>query len=143
MIKTEDKLAINVEEIMTRQVYSVETRDLMSNVSKMMKNHHIRHVPVMKSGKLVGILSLTDLQRLTFSATYGDGEIEADKVLSDMFNAGMIMHHDPETIEHNHTVRQAAEKFLHRDFHALPVMKNNELVGIITTTDILRYLLQY
>ena len=125
---------------MTKLVHTVDVSDKMADVRKIMANNHIRHAPVMKEGDLVGILSLTDVQRMTFSSTYGDIEEGADDAISDMFNAEMIMHKNPETLEFNSTVQDAANKFVERDFHALPVVKEQELVGIITTTDILKFI---
>lgn len=142
MIQVENKLDVLVEEIMTKQVHTVDVSDQMMHVRKMMANKHIRHAPVLKKGNLVGILSLTDVQRMTFSSTFGEDEAEVDEVISDMFNAEMIMHKDPETVEYNSTIREAAQKFSERSFHALPVVQDGVLVGIITTTDILKYIVK-
>ena len=140
MIKTEDKLDVVIEEVMTKQVHTVDVKDRMIDVRKMMAHNHIRHAPVMRDGKMVGILSLTDVQRMTFSNTFGDDETGVDDAISDMFNAEMIMHKDPECLEFNKTVREAAEKFVNREFHALPITKDGDLVGIVTTTDVLRFI---
>lgn len=142
MINTEDKLEMPVEDVMTKQVHTVDVNDKMMEVRKMMSNNHIRHAPVMRGEKLVGILSLTDVQRMTFSNTYGEAEADADDAISDMFSAEMIMHKDPETLDFNHTIKDAAKKFIDRDFHALPVIKDNHLVGIVTTTDILKFIIR-
>lgn len=141
MIKTEDKLDVSIEEIMTKQVHTVDVNDKMIDVRKMMAHNHIRHAPVLKDGKLVGILSLTDVQRMTFSNTFGDDEEGVDDAISDMFSAEMIMHKHPETLFNTNTVREAAQKFVDREFHALPIVNGNEdLVGIVTTTDVLRFI---
>ncbi len=142
MINTEEKLNVPVEDIMTKQVHTVDVSDRMVDVRKVMAHNHIRHAPVLKDGKLVGILSLTDVQRMTFSNTYGDVEEGIDDAISDMFNAEMIMHKDPETLDYASSVRDAANKFVERDFHALPVVKDGDLVGIVTTTDVLKYVTQ-
>jgi len=140
MVNTEEKLNVSVEDIMTKQVHTVNVSDRMVDVRNMMANNHIRHTPVMKEGKLVGILSLTDVQRMTFSTTYGDIEEGIDDAISDMFNAEMIMHSHPETLDYNCSIRDAALKFVDKSYHALPVIRDAEMVGIITTTDILRYI---
>lgn len=142
MIKTENILDLPVEEIMTKQVHTVNAADSMLEVRKKMSNHHIRHAPVMKDGKLIGIISLTDVQRMTFASTYGEEEAGADDVISDMFNAEVVMHKDPFTVDVSTSVKKASEIFVNRDFHALPVVQEGELAGIITTTDILKSLLQ-
>ena len=114
----------------------------MMEVRKVMSNNNIRHAPVLKDGKLVGILSLTDVQRMSFNSTYGEDEMGVDDAISDMFNAEMVMHKNPETLPVASTIKQATERFVSRDFHALPIVDGDELVGIVTTTDIMKYLLK-
>lgn len=141
MIKTEEILNIPVEEIMTKQVHTVDANDKMVDVRKIMAHKHIRHAPVMKHKKLIGILSLTDVQRLTFSDTYGEDELDIDDSISDLFTAESIMHRDPQTLRAGDSLKDAAKIFVNKEFHALPVVNGEELVGIITTTDILRFII--
>lgn len=138
MIATENKLDLSVEEIMTKQVHTVDAGDKMQDVRKTMSNHKIRHAPVLKDDELIGIISLTDVQRMTFSATYGEDEAGIDDAVSDLFTAELVMHKNPVTLDINNTVRDAAKIFVVSDFHALPVVQENKLVGIVTTTDILK-----
>jgi CBS domain-containing protein len=49
---------------------------------------------------------------------------------------------DPVSIQANQTVKEAAEMVAENEFHALPVLEGNNLVGIISTTDIIRYLIE-
>lgn len=142
MINTENKLDLSVEEIMTKQVHTVDASDKMADVRKKMSNHHIRHAPVMKNGKMIGILSMTDVQRMTFSATYGEDEAEIDDTISDMFTAELIMHKNPVTLDFHQSIKEAAEIFIENEFHALPVLRDEKLVGIVTTTDILNYIVK-
>lgn len=142
MIKTENKLDLSVEEIMTKQVHTVDAGDKMADVRKTMSNHHIRHAPVLKKGKLVGILSMTDVQRMTFSATYGEDEAEIDDTISDMFTAELVMHRNPVTLNFQQSIKDAAEIFIENEFHALPVLQDDKLVGIVTTTDILSFIVK-
>ena len=94
----------------------------------------------MEKGKLVGIISLTDIQRMSFSGTYGEDELTVDDTISDLFTAGTIMHEHPETLNVVQSIREAARSFAEREFHAFPVMEGEKLAGIVTTTDILKYI---
>lgn len=140
MITTEEKLERPLEEIMTKQLHTVNVNMKMLDVRHKMANWHVRHVPVMDHKKLVGIISLTDIQRMNFSTTYGDDEMSIDDTVSDMFTAGMVMHAHPETVDKSSTIREAALKLSQREFHAFPVMDGDTLAGIITTTDILKFI---
>ena len=140
MITTEEKLDRPIVDIMTKQLHTVDVNMKMVDVRLMMAKWHIRHTPVMEKGKLVGILSLTDIQRMSFSNVYGEDEMSIDDTISDLFTAGTIMHKHPETLDINLTIRESAQKFAHREFHAFPVMEGDKLVGILTTTDILKFI---
>ena len=140
MITTEEKLDFPIREIMTRQLHTVNVDMKMVDVRHKMAKWHVRHVPVLQKGKLVGIISLTDIQRMSFSNTYGDDEMSIDDTISDMFTAGMVMHEHPETVDMAASIREAAVKLSQREFHAFPVMDGDKLAGIITTTDLLKYL---
>ena len=142
MITIENKLDQSVREIMTKEVLSVDVTERILEVQHLLLSKHIRHAPVMKDGELVGILSLTDLQRMSFSNTYGDDESSADDAISNLFTAGMVMHKDPVTVSPDSNITEIAKIFVEREFHALPVVENNVLVGIITTTDILKMLVK-
>lgn len=50
-----------VSEIMTREVIRVDRRDTIDQCLALMKHHHIRHLPIVEEGKVLGMLSLRDL----------------------------------------------------------------------------------
>ena len=142
MITIENKLDQPVRDIMTKEVLSVDVSERILEVQHLLISKHIRHAPVMREKSLVGILSLTDLQRMSFSNTYGEEESSADDAISNLFTAGMVMHKDPITVSPDSNIAEVAKIFVEREFHALPVVENEELVGIITTTDILKMLVK-
>ena len=128
--------------LMTRNVVTIEIREPLEKAQTLMQQHHIRHLPVTKKGKLVGILSLTDLMRLSFSDNFGDMESEADVAVFRMLGIRHVMKSNPEAIMPTHTVRDAAEILANREFHALPVVDGGTVVGMVTTTDLIRYFLE-
>lgn len=127
---------------MTQNVVTIEIHERLEKAQTLMQQHHIRHLPVLKKGKLVGILSLTDLMRLSFSDNFGEMEAEADVAIFKMLGIRHVMKSNPETISISQTVRDAAEILAHREFHALPVMDGDALAGMVTTTDLIRYFLK-
>lgn len=128
--------------IMTADVVTIELREPLEKAQTLMQQHHIRHLPVVKMGKLVGILSLTDLMRLSFSDNFGETESEADLAVFRMLGIRHVMKAHPETITPAHTIRDAAEILANREFHALPVVDGDKVVGMVTTTDLIRYFLK-
>lgn len=132
-----------VRNIMSTHVISVQLNDSLSEVSRLIKKHHIRHVPVQKEGKLVGIISRTDIDRLTFSALM-PGEGDADESVFEMLTIGHVMTSKPRVVNDETTIHEVATILSKEEFHALPVVAKKDvttLVGIVTTTDVIKYML--
>ena len=140
--KTKTMINEPIATVMTPNVVTIEIREPLEKAHTLMQQHHIRHLPVVKKGKLVGILSLTDLMRLSFSDNFGETESEADLAVFRMLGIRHVMKAHPETITPAHTIRQAAEILANREFHALPVVEGDAVVGMVTTTDLIRYFLK-
>ena len=92
-------------------------------------SNSIHHVPVVEGKKLVGIVSSYDLARLGKSFQEYDG-----------ISVKEVMTRKIARLEPNDKIGAAAEVFIEHLFHGLPIVnEQDELVGIITTHDILRY----
>ncbi len=133
---------LRVKDIMTKEVIRLKPNLTIRDAKELFAKYKIRHAPVVKQGKLAGIVSLTDIQRLSFNDTFGDSELDADEALIDMLTVWQIMKQSPVTANADDPVKRAAEILTHSEFHALPVVDNEKLVGIVTTTDIIRALLK-
>lgn len=126
---------------MTRSVYTVNLKDDLHQVIELINHHKIRHVPVVDAGEIVGMISKTDVNRLTFSSLF-DGQDDADEAVLQMLTIEQVMTHKPRTIAAGMTIREVAEVFAEEEFHALPVVDEHKaLIGIVTTTDLINYLL--
>ena len=133
----------DVSRIMTSHVFSVNIDDSLKEVRSLLNKHKIRHVPVGKDKSLVGIISRTDMNRLTFSGMYDDQE-DADDAVFEMLSISQVMTHKPKVVKQSDAIKKVAEVFASSEFHALPVVADDnktELVGIITTTDVIKYML--
>lgn len=134
------KQRVPVSEIMTKNLITVNINDSLRQVNTLMKAHNIRHVPVVSGDKLVGIISRTDIMRLSFGDIF-DGQGQADEAIFDMLKLEQVMISDPVVIQESELVKDVAEKFTNVEFHALPVVKDDKIVGIVSTTDLIQYLL--
>ncbi len=126
---------------MTKSVVTVNEKDDLKKVVEKLKKHAIRHIPIVRGKDVVGIISRTDINRLTFGALF-EGQEGADEAILDMLTIAQVMTSKPKTISSDTIIRDSAEIFVKEEFHALPVVDNGELKGIVTTTDILRYFLE-
>ncbi len=131
-----------ITSIMTSQVISAEKNDDIRKVLKLIRDNKIRHLPIVQNRKCVGIVSKSDINRLTFSGLM-DGQEEADEAILEMLNLSHVMSHKPRVVNADHTIRDVAEIFANEEFHALPVVdKDENLTGIVTTTDLIKFLLK-
>ena len=133
---------IPLTEIMSHQVISIDLNENLDSAEKLMKKNHIRHLPVTKNDKLVGMLSLTDLQRISFANSFSESDQNEDSAIYDMFSVSQIMTHHPLSMDYRDGIVKALHILSEREFHALPVVNEDKVVGIVTTTDVIRYFLK-
>lgn len=129
-----------VSKIMTSNISTVHTGQKLSEVRRMLANNPYHHVPVVSGDKLVGIISASDMLKLSL-AIYGVDERTVDAMLDSQHTIESVMSTKLNTIGGKDTVRTAAELLGEGNFHSLPVVDGDKLVGIVTSTDVIRYLL--
>ena len=130
-----------IENWMNPKVITVDVNDSMLDASKILKEHGIRRLPVLRDGKLVGIVTDRDLKRASPSDATS---LEAHELLYIIANikVGEIMTKDPVTVPYNYTVEEAAQILLEKKISGMPVVdKDGNVVGTITQTDIFRVLI--
>ena len=129
-----------ITEIMTRQVVTVDADTPLPEVHRIVSEHRIHHVPVLRDGRLAGIISRTDLERVSFINDPNSKNVV--QAMWDFLRTENLMTRSILTVESGQTVRDAAELLKDGSIHALPVTENGDIVGIVTTTDLVRYLLK-
>lgn len=131
-----------VSKIMKKDLWTLDLHQSnLMEAKSIMEENNIRHLPVVKGEKLVGIISLTDIHRISFGANYN----QADQVDPSIFNSltvEQVMKSNPSTITSSTTIKEVAETLAKEEFHALPIVnETNKLEGIVTTTDLVNYLI--
>lgn len=127
-----------ISHIMTKTVVTANEKDDLKKVVEKLKAHAI---PIVKGKEVVGIISRTDINRLTLGALF-EGQENADEAILEMLTISQVMTSKPKTVSSDTIIRDLAEIFVKEEFHALPVVDNGELKGIVTTTDVMKYLLE-
>lgn len=131
-----------VSHIMTSQVTTLNLSQSLEDAEKLFKKHKFRHIPVVSGDELIGMLSLTDLLRISFVDNYDDNEGAVDTAVYQMLSIEQVMVSKPVAVQSDQTIREVAEILSAKEFHALPVLEGTKLVGIVTTTDLIKYLLE-
>ena len=136
------KPVVPVSKIMTQNVIKLNVYDSLTKAEQLFKKHRIRHIPVVSGSKMVGIISYTDLLEVAV-ADYSDDDTSVVTTTYNMFSLEQVMTKDVITVLSYTSIKEVAEIFVSNDFRALPVLYEDKLVGIVTTTDIIKYLLKY
>jgi len=136
-MKTQDP----IKTIMTAQVYTVQEDGDLHEVIHMFKKHKIRHVPVLKGNQLVGMISRTDINRLSFGALF-ENQPGADETVLEMLSINEVMTSKIKVAQATQSIHEVAHIFTTEKFHTLPVVEDGNLVGIVSTTDIILYFLR-
>jgi CBS domain-containing protein len=124
----------------TGDIITADVEDSALDVFKRLKDGHINHVPVLSEGKLVGIVSSSDWLKVS---DYGrSAPATFPPRLPGKATVDEVMTKNLETIRPTTTIRRAAELLIEGQFHSLLVTASDgELLGIVTTSDIIRTLL--
>jgi CBS domain-containing protein len=136
------KKQVPVSTIMTKNVIKLNLTDDLTKAELLFKKHHIRHIPVVSSNKIIGMLSYTDLLRISFVDAVDEEDEVVDVTVYNMFTVEQVMAKKLVTVSPETTIKEVAEILSSKEFHALPVVEGDLLVGIVTTTDIIKYLLE-
>jgi len=130
-----------VENWMNPNVITVDADDSMLDATKILKEHNIRHLPVLEKGKLVGVITDRDLKRASPSDATS---LEAHELLYLIANIKVreIMTKNPITVPYNYTIEEAAEILLQAKISGMPVVdKDGDVIGTITQTDLFKVLI--
>ena len=130
-----------ISAIMTRDVITLNNKDTLETAEHLFKNKKIRHIPVVDGNAIIGMLSYTDLLRISFADAIYEEEDEIDTVVYNMFTIEQVMAKNLISVNSTITIKEVAELLSKKEFHAIPVIDNNKLVGIVTTTDLINYLI--
>ncbi len=130
-----------VSSIMSKDLITVSYKDDLEKAEHLFKTHKIRHIPVVKGDELKGMLSYTDLLRISFADAIGEDEMFIDSVVYNMFTIEQVMVKKVVSMPPTSSIKEVAELLTQRDFHSIPIVDNKKLVGIVTTTDLLKFLL--
>ncbi len=130
-----------VSEIMSTEIIALRRSDTLESAEALFKKHKIRHIPVVSGESIIGMLSYTDLLRISFADATED-EHSVDTVVYNMFTIEQVMTKNLVSVSSNTTIKEVAEILAKKEFHALPVVDHSILVGIVTTTDLINYLLE-
>lgn len=129
-----------VRQLMSPDPVHVDVEAPPSTLHALLEENPFHHLPVLEGGCLIGVVSTVDLARVSLGA-WVDTDAE-DAWLDAQFRVRDIMTWEPVVVRAGDSLRVAAEKLAEGGFHGLPVLDEaDQLVGMLTSTDLIRHLL--
>ncbi len=129
---------VTIRHLMRTNVVTIPAEDSLWIVKEIMEFGDTRHLPVVRLGKLVGVVSQRDLLRASLSNVMGLPANE-QKVFLEGVKISEVMSTPPISIDRNETVQGAARTMAQKKIGCLPVLDGGKLIGIVTETDVLEY----
>jgi CBS domain-containing protein len=126
-----------VSEIMQREVATLREDDQLTVADDVMRLGQVRHMPVLAGEKLVGVVSNRDLLAASLTSALEFGARERRAFLRSV-EVREVMTKDVVSVGPDMPIAKAARILIERRIGCLPVVKGEELVGLVTETDLLR-----
>ena len=127
----------SIIEVMTKNVVCVTPDQYLLDVKHIYekeKFHH--HIPVEENGKLVGMVSLIDfMYNISGAGISDDNKVYRELKVKD------IMTQNPFFLSTNSTIDDVSKMLAKGNYHAVPVLENDKIVGIVSTADIIKHFL--
>ena len=124
-----------IKAVMTPFPYSIEDTASIEEAGEQMRHHHIRHLPVMRNGQLIGVVSDRDVAIYTEHAEIGAGSQQ--RVVSDICMSAVYVVDLKESLD-NVLINMAKQQL-----DCTLVTKKGKLVGLFTVTDVCRSFAQH
>lgn len=131
-----------VRDLMTDHIIKVSPDHSFTALCRLLFQLNIHHLPVVdKQEKLIGIISSNDILKAYGSKVSGYRKID-EQWLNDNISVYDLMSPDPLVISPDAAVEEAIQIFKQERIQSLPVLENDQLIGIITTRDVIEYLVE-
>ncbi|MEK6512783.1 CBS domain-containing protein [Myroides odoratimimus] len=137
------KQKVPVEEIMTKELITLTLSDSLYDAERLFKKHKIRHIPIVKGDKLIGVLSYSDLIKISYVDVVEDETEDMPSVVYDLYSIEQLMAKVVVSALPTATVKEVTEILSKQSYHSIPIVDQlDNLKGIVTTTDLLKYFLK-
>ena len=133
---------MSVADLMTTDVVTLTEDETLAHAQRCMARGRIRHLPVVRDGQLVGLITHRDLLAASFSI-FAEVDASEQRRVFDTVRVVEAMHRDVVTVSPGLSVSKAARILLENKYGCLPVVDDDlRLQGIVTEADFLRLTVQ-
>jgi acetoin utilization protein AcuB len=121
---------VTIERFMTRAPYTIGFQQTLAAAHRLMSDHGIRHLPVLESGKLVGMVSQRDLHLIETLRGVNPEEVEVNEAMTPTAY----------TVSPRSSLSKVASEMAEHKYGSAVVLEKDRVVGVFTTVDALRAL---
>jgi len=121
---------VTIERFMTRAPYTIGFQQTLAAAHRLMSDHGIRHLPVLESGKLVGMVSQRDLHLIETLRGVNPEEVEVNEAMTPTAY----------TVSPRSSLCKVASEMAEHKYGSAVVLEKDRVVGVFTTVDALRAL---
>lgn len=131
-----------ISTIMTKKVIGLTREDDLKRAEMLFNRYRVKHIPVVEGECIIGMISYTDLMRISIPKVIAGDKHSLDSEVPNNFTIDQVMAKDITTIDPETTIKEVTSILANKGFHSLPIEKDGVLLGIVTTRDLLNYFLK-
>lgn len=124
------KLKVTVQKYMSTTPHTIGVDQPLAVAHEMMRHHHVRHLPVLRGSKLVGLLSLRDMHLIETLSDVDPGAVTVEEAMSA----------DPYIVAPGDALADVSAQMAEHKYGSAVVLDGNKVVGMLTTVDVCRAL---
>jgi acetoin utilization protein AcuB len=127
-----------VRTLMSTNLITVNPKDKLTVVKEIFEKNKIHHIPVVRYKEMVGLISKTDFLHFLRGFNRNEEDRFVNEARLRAYNAEDLMTTGLAKVSPKERINVVLEIFLDNRFHAIPVVEGDELVGIVTTFDVIK-----
>lgn len=140
--RTASVLTTPIIQLVDRDPISLDVGKPVSDAAGILASGRFHHLPIVEGENLVGMISAADILKVN-AALLDEDDSVTSAYIDARYSLRDVMTEDPITISDRGTVADAAKTLSAGGFHSLPIVnRENHLVGVVTTTDLINHILE-
>ena len=129
-----------ISAIMTKKVVVANVTNKFTQVRKLFLDYNVHHLPITEDDVVIGIISTRDVLK-AYRDVLTKIKVLDDKVLDSQIHLADIMTKNPDTAAPTDSIKDVAEMFAKNKYHALPVVEDGKIRGIVSSNDLIKFVL--
>lgn len=128
-----------VSSVMNSNIIPIKSNHTLGQAAEIFNKTKVRHLPVVKNDEVIGMIGKSDIERVAAAYNFCVENANINPNVLECVPVTQVMSKKIAHIQSFQTIEEAAEILTERAFRALPVLDDGDLVGVITTTSLMKY----